>query len=120
MRKEKHLKNVIAHYKIHEHYIRIYKSALNYWLVEASGLNCSAETLVELEINLRRIKVASKMMLEMHPHILVCKEPFKSNSLSLLLFEVDGTEGIFSWNPGRLNYKQNFYTFKVRPSKCRS
>lgn len=81
MRKENNLKNVTAHYKICEHYVRIYKSALNYWLVETNILNCFAETLLELENNLRRINVISKMMLEMHPHIPVCKEPFKNNSL---------------------------------------
>lgn len=105
MRKVKHLKNVIAHNKIHEHYIKIYKSALNYWLVETSILNCFTEILRELENNLKRIKVISKMMLEMHHHIPICKEPFKNNSLSLLLFEVEETEGNFSWNPSRLNYK---------------
>lgn len=95
-RKEKHLKNVIAHYKIHEHYVRIYKSALNYWVVETSILNCFAETLIELENNLRRIKVVSKIVLEMHPHISVYKEPLKNNSTSLLLFEVEETEGNLS------------------------
>lgn len=73
--------------------------------METSILNCFAENLIELENNLRKMKVISKMMLEMHPYIPVCKEPFKNNSLSLLLFEVEETEGNFSWNPGKLNYK---------------
>jgi len=59
-RKEKHLKNVIAHYKIREHYVRIYKSTSNFWVVEASILNCFAETLIELENNLRRIRWSQK------------------------------------------------------------
>lgn len=99
--KEKYLKNVIAHYKIQERYIRIYKSALNYWVVETSILNCFAETIIELENNLRRIKVVSKIMLEMHPHISVYKEPLKNNSPSLLLFEVEETERNLSPNSGR-------------------
>lgn len=51
-------------------------------------------------------------MLEMHSHIPVCKEPFENNSLSMLLFEVEEIEGNFSWNPGRLNYKQIFLQFE--------
>lgn len=36
------------------------------------------------------------MMLERHPHISVYKEPLKNNSASLLLFEVEETEGNIS------------------------
>lgn len=86
------MKNVVAHYQIREHYVRIYKSALNYWIVKTSILNCFAETLIEPENNLRRIKVVSKMMLEMRLHISVYKKPLKNNSPSLLLFEVGGTD----------------------------
>lgn len=113
--KEKYLKNVIAHYKIQERYIRIYKSALNYWVVETSILNCFAETIIELENNLRRIKVVSKITLEMHPHISVYKEPLKNNSPSLLLFEVEETERNLSPNSGRWNYKQNFTVWRSGP-----
>lgn len=104
-RKEKCLKNVIAQYKIHAHYVRIYKSALNYRVVETSILNCFAETLIDLENNLKRIKVVSKMMLEMHPRISVYKEPLKNNSQPLLLFEIEEIEGNLSQNSCRWNYK---------------
>lgn len=91
------MENVIAHYNIHEHYVRIYKSALNYQVVETDILNCFSETLMEFKNNSRRIKVVSKMMLEMHTHISVYKELLKNNPPSVLLFEVEEREGSLVW-----------------------
>lgn len=71
-------------------------------------MNCFSETLVDFKNNIRRIKVVSEMMLEMYPHISVCKKVLKNNSPSVLLFEVQESEGNLSWNSTRWNRKQKF------------
>lgn len=114
--KEKHLKNVIAHYNIHEHYVRIYKSALNYQVVETGILNCFSETLMEFRNNSRRIKVVSKMMLEMHPHISVYKELLKNNPPSVLLFEVEEREGSLAWTTTNWTCQQSFEGMAIKMS----
>lgn len=114
--KEKHLENVIAHYNIHEHYVRIYKSALNYQVVETDILNCFSETLMEFKNNSRRIKVVSKMMLEMHTHISVYKELLKNNPPSVLLFEVEEREGSLVWTATKWTCQQSFEGMAIKMS----